>query len=60
MFFNFICENESDYLYAHANAPLFERCTLIRTMFGRDENVYKPKRQYRRVPLTERFLTKLR
>jgi hypothetical protein len=35
-------------------APLSVRCTLIRTIFGRDENAYKPKRLCRRVPLSVR------
>jgi hypothetical protein len=32
--------------------PLSVRCTLIRTIFGRDENAYKPKCLNRRVPLS--------
>ena len=36
------------------DVPLSVRCTLIRTIFGRDENAYKPKRLCRRVPLSVR------
>ena len=35
-------------------APLSVRWTLIRDIFGRDENSYKPKRLCRRVPLSVR------
>jgi hypothetical protein len=48
------------WVYPYPYAPLSVRCTLIRTIFGRDENAYKPKRLCRRVPLSERFLAELR
>jgi hypothetical protein len=36
------------------NILMYTECTLIRTIFGRDENAYKPKRLCRRVPLSVR------
>jgi hypothetical protein len=41
-------------VYPYPYAPLSIRCTLISTIFGRDENAYKPKRLCRREPLSVR------